>query len=145
MNRGMGIVVTVVAVIIIVPVMAIGLLYGNGGSPYVTGHFTCASPMTGAPDYCEMLSDDTYVVVPWSVYSTASYGSVLSYSGSSWTVLRGSQSRTGPIPDVSYSSWRMAKRVTSISSYSGMSSLNKGVTVYKTSGSYTARSSFGRK
>jgi hypothetical protein len=124
---------------------------GYSGPPYVTGHYTCTSPVTGQPDYCELLSDGTYQVVPFSIYNTAPYGSVLSFSHNHYTVVHTSVTRVGrTAPDVSYSSYRSARRVSakaySASSYSGMSSYSntgksRGTVVYSSSGN-SGRSSY---
>ena len=123
------------------------------GPPYVVGHYTCTSPVTGMPDYCELLSDGTYQVVPFSIYNSAPYGSVLSYSHSHYTIVHTSVTRVGSTaPDVNYSSYRSAKRVSakaySASSYSGMSSYSnsgkaRGVVVYGSNGGKSSYRSSG--
>ncbi len=137
----------IVGAVIAVSAVACGSMQyddGYSGPPYVTGHYTCTSPVTGMPDYCELLSDGTYQVVPYSIYNTAPYGSVLSYSHSHYTIVHTSVTRSGSAPDVNYSSYKSAKRVTakaySASSYNGMSSYSggsgksRGTVVYSSSG-----------
>lgn len=111
------------------------------GPPYVVGHYTCSSPVTGMPDYCELLSDGMYQVVPYDIYDSAPYGAVLNYSNRHYTIVRTSYTRVGVAPDVNYSSYRSARRA-SATSYSGMSSRNsRGVVVYGSStGSRSYRS-----
>jgi hypothetical protein len=138
----LAIVITAIVVLIMTPLIVLGVMYGSRGPAYVTGHFTGPNPVTGMPDYYDMLSDGTYVLVPWNVYNTAPYGSVLSFSSSRWSVRTTSLTRQGYFPDVNYSSWKSAKRVTTISNYSGMSSVSRGITVYKSGGGFSSRSSF---
>lgn len=118
------------------------------GPPYIVGHYTCTSPVTGMPDYCELLSDGTYQVVPFSIWNTAPYGSALSYTHNHYTVVHTSVTRVGHVaPDVNYSSYRTATRASaksySASSYNGMSNYgtgkSKGVVVYSSSGNSGSR------
>src|SRR5579872_6325077 len=74
--------------------------YGYGSPAYVTGTYTCTNPYSGQPDYCVEYDDGSSQLVPFPVYSSACYGCVLSYAGSSWHVTRTSWYTGRRAPDV---------------------------------------------
>jgi hypothetical protein len=140
------------AVALATPLACGSMQYDDGysGPAYVIGPYaggSCVSPVTGEPEYCELLSDGTYQVVPYGIYNSAPYGSVLSFSHNHYNIVHTSITRSGRAPDVSYSSYRTAKRVSarsySASSYNGMSSYgtgkSRGTVVYSSSGSNGSR------
>lgn len=121
------------------------------GPPYVIGHYTCVNPSSGMPDYCELLSDGTYQMVPFSIWNTVAYGSVLSYSAHrTWVIHSTSYTRAGVAPDVNYSAWRSARQATATTSrrstvtYDGMSyrSNKTGRVVYRSASSTGRTASF---
>jgi hypothetical protein len=118
---------------------------GQYYAPYVVGTYTCASPLTGQPDYCVEYSDGTSALVPFSIYSTVYYGSVLTYSGSRYSYTRPAVLRRAP--DVYHVVYHAHSFTTNSSrgSYQGMSYVNKGRVIYRAPGSSyhsTFRSSY---
>lgn len=120
------------------------------GPPYVVGHYTCVNPSSGMPDYCELLSDGTYQMVPFSIWNTVAYGSVLSFSvHRTWVINSTPYTRAGVAPDVNYSAWHSAGQATTTTrrstvTYDGMSyrSNKTGRVVYRSASSTGRTASF---
>jgi hypothetical protein len=101
---------------------------GNQGyyaQPYVIGTYTCASPLTGLPDYCVEYSDGTSSIVPYAIYRNVYYGSTLTYISGHYSYSRPAVLRRAP--DV----YHVAYHAHSYTGYSGMSYVSKGRVVYR--------------
>lgn len=121
--------------------------YTDAGPAYVVGHYTCTDPYSGQPDYCVEYNNGYSTMVPWSIYSTISYGMTLNYVNHHWYTTRSSYYRRGVVADVYHVRYRQYTRSTT-RSYTGMSFRRNGVVSYgspRTSyRSYSFRSYSGR-
>jgi hypothetical protein len=116
---------------------------GYAGPPYVVGTYTCVNPYSGQPDYCVEYSDGTSNMVPFWVYNTIGYGSVLSYSHSRYTIVHSTYYTGRRAPDVYHVSYHAHSYS---SGYGGMSYRASNGQVryrsYSPSSSYRSYSSF---
>lgn len=130
--------------------------YGYVGPAYVVGTYTCTNPASGQIDYCVEYNDGSSQLVPFSIYSTVAYGSVLSFTNYRWTTTRSSFYSARRAPDVYHVTYRAynARSYTSSTSYSGMSTRRNGRvsyysyksnTSYRPSSFSSSRSSFSSR
>lgn len=133
--------------------------YGYVGPAYVVGTYTCTNPASGQIDYCVEYNDGSSQLVPFSIYSTVAYGSVLSFTNYRWTVARSSYYSARRAPDVYHVTYRAYntrsyRSYTSSTSYSGMSTRRNGKvsyysyksnTSYRPSSFSSSRSSFSSR
>lgn len=124
--------------------------YWNAAGPvYVVGTYTCTNPNSGQIDYCVEYSDGSSSLVPFWVYNSVGYGSVLSYTTSThvWVTSRSSYYTGRRAPDVYHVTYHARTGgTTTVSAFGGMSYRNKsGRVIYRsaaTGTSYHSVSSF---
>jgi hypothetical protein len=119
--------------------------YDDGYSPaYVVGRYTCVNPNSGQPDYCVEYSDGTSEMVPFGIYNTAYYGTVLTYSHSRWITTRTSYYSHRTASDVYHVTYRTYHARTggyTASGYGGMSYRSRaGRVIYRSGSSYRSSS-----
>lgn len=116
--------------------------YDDGyAQAYVVGKYTCVNPNSGQPDYCVEYSDGTSSLVPFGVYNTLYYGSILDYTNHRYVITRSSSYSRRYLPDVYHVSYHV-HTYGSVSSYGGMSFRNKaGRVVYRSPSGATYHSS----